>query len=132
MFPDLQWSFPIDQQPYAYSHESHGALQLFNEFAPQPDPLYHEQSTVDYGEPQHPPELSQELLFPMPQDVPSFDDASTSMGPPLKHRKRKARTLRDEDFEPYKNRIIELHVAQKVPLRKVSAMIEEEFGFAAK
>lgn len=53
------------------------------------------------------------------------------MGPPTQPRKKKARTLRADDWEPYKAQIIELHITQKLPLRKVKEMIKEEFGFTA-
>ncbi|EXL56119.1 hypothetical protein FOCG_03815 [Fusarium oxysporum f. sp. radicis-lycopersici 26381] len=52
-------------------------------------------------------------------------------GPPRKSRKKKAPTLRDEDWEPFKDRILELYETQKLPLEKVKTMIEEEFGFTA-
>lgn len=56
---------------------------------------------------------------------------STFMGPPTKTRKRKAPTLRAKDWEPYKSRIIELHIEEGLPLPKVKDMIQEEFGFVA-
>ncbi|RKL50408.1 hypothetical protein BFJ70_g1568 [Fusarium oxysporum] len=52
-------------------------------------------------------------------------------GPPRKSRKKKAPTLRDEDWEPFKGRILELYETHKLPLEKVKTMIEEEFGFTA-
>ncbi|SCO78170.1 uncharacterized protein FRV6_02383 [Fusarium oxysporum] len=52
-------------------------------------------------------------------------------GPPRKNRKKKAPTLRDEDWEPFKDRILELYETHKLPLEKVKTMIEEEFGFTA-
>ncbi|KAF5534808.1 kinesin light chain 2 [Fusarium phyllophilum] len=52
-------------------------------------------------------------------------------GPPRKSRKKKAPTLRDEDFEPFKDRILELYETQKLSLQKVKTVIEEEFGFTA-
>ncbi|KAF5707003.1 kinesin light chain 2 [Fusarium globosum] len=52
-------------------------------------------------------------------------------GPPRKSRKKKAPTLRDEDFEPFKDRILELYETKKLSLEKVKSMIEEEFGFTA-
>jgi hypothetical protein len=55
----------------------------------------------------------------------------TSMGPPSKPRKPKAPTLRADDWEPYKARIIELHIEQNVPLPKVRDIIEQEFNFKA-
>jgi hypothetical protein len=55
-----------------------------------------------------------------------------SMPPPPNPRKRKAPTLREEDWEPVKERVIELHVNQDIPLNKVMDIIEEEFpGFTA-
>ncbi|KAF2807249.1 TPR-like protein [Mytilinidion resinicola] len=56
---------------------------------------------------------------------------TTSMGPPTKPRKRKAPTLRADAWEPYKARIVELHIARKLPLPEVKKRIEEEFGFTA-
>jgi hypothetical protein len=47
------------------------------------------------------------------------------------HRKPKAPTLRAHDWEPYKPRILELHIDQKLPLLEVKAKIEQEFGFKA-
>ncbi|RKK19638.1 hypothetical protein BFJ66_g6477 [Fusarium oxysporum f. sp. cepae] len=52
-------------------------------------------------------------------------------GPPRKSRKKKAPTLRDEDWEPFKDRNLELYETHKLPLEKVKTMIEEEFGFTA-
>ena len=66
---------------------------------------------------------------------------ATAMPPPAMHpntdpdarpRKKKARTLREGDWEPYRERIVELHITQKLPLPKVKVLIEEEFGFTAK
>jgi hypothetical protein len=57
-----------------------------------------------------------------------------SMAPPSTSRKRKAPTLRDEDWEPVRARVIELHITQKLPLPDVKKLIEEEFksfGFTA-
>ncbi|KAF5666739.1 kinesin light chain 2 [Fusarium circinatum] len=56
---------------------------------------------------------------------------TATIGPPRKTRKKKAPTLRDEDFEPFKDRILELYETHKLPLEKVKTMIEEEFGFTA-
>ncbi|KAF2811289.1 TPR-like protein [Mytilinidion resinicola] len=65
----------------------------------------------------------------------SFDAAppvpTTSMGPPAKPRKRKAPTLRADDWEPYEDRILELHITQNLPLPKVMKIIEDETGFTA-
>jgi len=46
-------------------------------------------------------------------------------------RKKKAQTLRETDWEPYKDRIIQLHVTEKRPLSEVRILIEQEFGFNA-
>jgi hypothetical protein len=65
----------------------------------------------------------------------STDDAHVqSMAPPPKPRKRKAPTLRDDDWEPVKARVIELHITQNVPLPEVKQIVEEEsksIGFTA-
>jgi hypothetical protein len=53
------------------------------------------------------------------------------MGPPTRTRKRKAPTLHANAWEPYKARIIELHITQGVPLKEVKEHIEKEFGFVA-
>ncbi|KAF5535891.1 kinesin light chain 2 [Fusarium mexicanum] len=54
---------------------------------------------------------------------------TATTGPSRKSRKKKAPTLRDEDFEPFKDRILQLYETHK--LEKVKTMIEEEFGFTA-
>ncbi|KAF2736995.1 hypothetical protein EJ04DRAFT_395115, partial [Polyplosphaeria fusca] len=53
------------------------------------------------------------------------------MGPPARPRKRKAATLRADDWEPYKERTLDLHIVQKLPLPRVKQMIEDEYGFKA-
>lgn len=68
------------------------------------------------------------------QDLESYnnDHVSTPMSPPLtKLRKRKAPTLRADDWEPYKHRILELHLDQGVTLKELVPRIETEFGFTA-
>ncbi|KAF2469209.1 uncharacterized protein BDR25DRAFT_315650 [Lindgomyces ingoldianus] len=55
----------------------------------------------------------------------------TPMGPPTWSRKKKAPTLRANAWEPYKARIIELNITQKLPLRNVKEIIKEEFGSTA-
>lgn len=47
--------------------------------------------------------------------------------PPARTRRRKAPTLRAEDWEPVKSRIIELHITQNLPLPDVKEIIETEF-----
>jgi hypothetical protein len=56
---------------------------------------------------------------------------ASSMGPPARLRKRKAATLRADDWEPYKKRILDLHIKQKRSLSEVREIIEEEYGFKA-
>ena len=53
------------------------------------------------------------------------------MGPPAQPRKRKAPTLHADAWEPYKHRILELHVAQGLSLLEVRQKIEDEYGFKA-
>jgi hypothetical protein len=53
------------------------------------------------------------------------------MRPPDRPRKRKAATLRDDDWEPYRERILDLHIEQNMPLRKVKQLIEDKYGFKA-
>jgi hypothetical protein len=53
------------------------------------------------------------------------------MGPPDRPRKRKAATLRADDWEPYKKRILDLHIERKKPLPEVRQTIEKEYGFKA-
>jgi hypothetical protein len=56
---------------------------------------------------------------------------ASPMDPPPRPRKRKAPTLRADDWEPYKKRILQLHIENKLPLPEVRQMIEEEYGFKA-
>lgn len=53
------------------------------------------------------------------------------MRSPIKSRKRKAPTLKADAWEPYKARVIELHINQGMPLQKVKEIIENEFNFTA-
>jgi len=74
----------------------------------------------------------------------SEEDATSSQPPPppppplppnpiadARPRKKKARTLRETDWEPYKGRVIQLHLTEKRPLSEVRILIEQEFGFTA-
>ncbi|KAI4672456.1 uncharacterized protein J4E78_000957 [Alternaria triticimaculans] len=72
--------------------------------------------------------------------MPISEEEATLPQPPLPHtnpiadtrpRKKKARTLRETDWEPYKDRIIQLHHVDKRPLPEVRILIEQEFGFIA-
>lgn len=70
------------------------------------------------------------------EPVSSFQSVFTApalpMGPPARPRKPKAPTLRADAWEPYKHRILELHVTQGLPLLEVRQKIEDECGFKAK
>jgi hypothetical protein len=55
------------------------------------------------------------------------NDNVQSMASPPKLRKRKAPTLRRDDWEPVKARVIELHITQKRPLPEVKEIVEGEF-----
>jgi Clr5 domain len=70
-----------------------------------------------------------------PHDFQLFTDVETTPAPPVgplrKTRKRKAPTLRADAWNPYKKRIIQLHIEQNLSLQEVRNAIEKEFGFAA-
>jgi hypothetical protein len=57
--------------------------------------------------------------------------APSSLLLPSRPRKQKAPTLRAKDWEPYKTRIVGLHIEQNLPLKEVKDKIEQEFGFKA-
>ena len=61
-----------------------------------------------------------ELQFPRSE---TFSDTRT--------RKKRAPTLRESDWAPYKGRIIQLYFTEKRPLSEVRTLIEQEFGFIA-
>jgi hypothetical protein len=68
----------------------------------------------------------------LPSSVSAAPTESASpIGPPDRPRKRKAVTLRADDWEPYKKRILDLHIEQNRPLPEVRQTIEEEYGFKA-
>lgn len=46
-------------------------------------------------------------------------------------RKRKAATLRVDDWEPYRKRILDLHIKQNKPLPEVRQVMEKEYCFKA-
>ena len=69
-----------------------------------------------------------------PTSIPTStvpESLAPPMGPQERTRKRKAPTLRAADWEPYKKRILELHIDQDIPLPKVKEMIQDECGFEA-
>jgi hypothetical protein len=61
---------------------------------------------------------------------PEIYPLSTSVQPPTKSRMKKAPTLRDSDWDPYKSRITELYTS-KIALKDVIAIIKAETGFVA-
>ncbi len=63
---------------------------------------------------------------PEPAAVPA-----AAMGPLANTRKKKAPTLPATTWEPYKARIVELHIKEGRPLREVKGIMENEFGFTA-
>ena len=62
----------------------------------------------------------------------AFAAPASPMGPPAQPRKRKAPTLHIDAWEPYKDRILELHVTQRLPLPEVRQKIKKDYGFEAK
>ncbi|KAI8718480.1 Clr5 domain-containing protein [Fusarium sp. LHS14.1] len=124
---------PIEQQAY----EPHGVHPALDGSASQWQAPYG-QFMTDQNPILHPLNLPQGYLIHTPQNAGAFGDIgdtqtmpATPMGPPPKRRKKKAPTLRAEAWEPYKARILELHVTQKLSLGMVKKQIEEEFGFTA-
>ena len=71
------------------------------------------------------------LPFPIANSGDRPNVASSPMSPPAVPRKRKAPTLKAADWEPYKARIIELHIDHNRPLPEVKDTIEKESGFVA-
>lgn len=55
----------------------------------------------------------------------------SSISLPSKKRKKKAPTLRADAWEPYKDRIVQLHIQEGQPLRKVKETMERECNFIA-
>lgn len=98
----------LAQSTYA---QTTAAQDLHHAFEPSPAPEIQMAGNIDYGD---------------AQAIPSL-----AMGPPTNPRKRKAPTLRESDWQPYKARILELHIEQKRPLREVKEIIELEFDFTA-
>ncbi len=47
------------------------------------------------------------------------------------NRKRKAPTTKDHHWEPLKARILELHSGERLPIKKLRRVIQEETGFDA-
>jgi hypothetical protein len=115
-------------------HELYGSHIALDNLSSQTLPT-NGQATTGHRSVLHSLQPSPALHIYTPYDAESFDGTETipvvSMGPPTKSRKRKAPTLRAGDWEPYKTRIIELHIVQKLSLQDVKKKVEEEFGFTA-
>ncbi len=66
-----------------------------------------------------------------PGTLTAIDDqdcrANSAFGQPSS-RKRKALTLRDSDWEPIKDRLIQLYVREKLTLAQVAEIVNNEFN----
>ncbi len=60
----------------------------------------------------------------------SINPPPAPMGPPIQPRKRKAPTLRAEDWEPYKTRILQLQ-KERLTIPQLIEKIKAEYGFIA-
>ena len=115
--------------------ESSGIYPIFEELASEAlPPLVPPISGHSYTSPASnpPPPLdhpNRAQSFQLPSDVQ--DIAAPPIPPPTKTRKRKAPTLTADAWNPYKDRIVELHIEQNLPLSKVKETMEKEFGFTA-
>jgi hypothetical protein len=68
----------------------------------------------------------------LPISSRASDAAAQLMAPPPNPRKKKAPTLRVDDWKPVKARVIELHITQKLPLPEVKKIVERDLpGFTA-
>ncbi|KAF2177735.1 hypothetical protein K469DRAFT_602421 [Zopfia rhizophila CBS 207.26] len=127
--------YPPAQQVYgAYStdqdiffvqqrHNPSGQVASLPYHAPYPSSL----PTVLSSHAQHDAEIAGN-----DQSTSAPAEAPSPMAPPARPRKRKAPTLRAEDWEPYKDRILDLHTVQGLSLPEVRQIIEKEYGFQAK
>lgn len=112
------------------AHESYDTLFALDGLPSQVQGL-ERQVTAGQDHVSHPLNMSQGIRYNGGSSHDAQALSATSMGPPTKTRRRKAPTLRAEDWEPYKARILELHVTQGLPLPTVKEKIKEEFGFSA-
>jgi hypothetical protein len=135
VFDELDLSYPI-QSPFVsqQTHELYGRHLALNGSASQMQPL-DGQLTPGQTHIPHSSHPSPAFHIQAPHIEESFGDAQTMpaipIGPPTRPRKRKATTLHSNAWEPYKARIIELHIQQGLPLRQVRENIIKEFGFTA-
>jgi len=68
-------------------------------------------------------------LMPTSDTQPAMEIGSSAMV--QKKRKQKAPTLRDSDWEPFKDLIYDLHITQKITLPRVVDIMERDHGFIA-
>ncbi|PVI02948.1 TPR-like protein [Periconia macrospinosa] len=68
---------------------------------------------------------------PVINTQPVFAMPAEAMRPPVQLRKKKAPTLREKQWAPYKDRILQLHIEMKMSLPQVKKKMEEEYGFKA-
>lgn len=134
-FGDFEFPYPI-LSPYASEqvYEYCGNALALNGSALQMQPK-DEWVTPSQSHVAHSFDPSPALHTHAANNTGSFGDTRTTptipMGPPTRPRKRKAPTLRASDWEPYKARIVELHITEKWPLQEVREAIKMEFGFTA-
>ena len=133
---ELEPPYPMEMQVLPnQTTESSGIYPIFEEFASEAlpslvPPISGHSHTSPASNP--PPPLdhpNQAQSFQLPSDVQ--DIAAPPIPPPTKTRKRKAPTLTADTWNPYKDRIVELHIEQNLPLSKVKETMEKEFGFTA-
>lgn len=100
---------------------------------PMPDGCSPDRASLPF-EPLRTPGLDShnESFHTQPDLQPSHvaEVSAVTMALPVKTRKRKAPTLKEKDWEPYKIRVLQLHVNQDKPLTEVKALMEES-GFQA-
>lgn len=132
----LEPSYPMEMQVLPnQATEFSGIYPIFEELAsealsPPMPPISGHSHTSPVSNPPPPldhPNQAQGLQLPSDaQDI-----AALPIPPPTKTRKRKAPTLTADAWNPYKDRIVELHIEQNLPLSKVKETMEKEFGFTA-
>ncbi|KAF1970545.1 hypothetical protein BU23DRAFT_600895 [Bimuria novae-zelandiae CBS 107.79] len=135
-FPHAAGHLPAAQQAYgAYSVDRTFGFALQAQFPS-------EHSAITQPHPPHPFSLCPVLPNDKQHDAEPVGNSQSvfaapaapisPMGPPAQLRKRKAPTLHTDAWEPYKHRILELHLTQGLPLLEVGQKIEDEYGFKAK
>jgi hypothetical protein len=144
---DYSWSgsnLPPEDQSFLFSNLEHPVIENnftlnFAQWLPIPTTsyqgAYHPVSASQQGGlasgqralPPPPYTTTVAQLQELTADNGTHDNNVQTMAPPPNPRKRKAPTLRDDDWKPVKARIIELHITQKRPLPEVKKIVEEEF-----